>query len=307
MHLLSTKQIESSSQLENLFKLTEKVKRNGNLDFGKRILAIVKNEASTRTRVSFEVAMKMLGGDVVNIQLDNTTSLAKGETIEDTIRTIGEYVDAIVMRHSTKGMVQHCASHSPVPTINAGDGEGEHPTQALLDVYTIFKEIGRLDNLHVALVGDLKCSRTIHSLLHLLYLYPHNKFTFISPDSIKIPGEYLPEKHECLERTELSDTLKEIGMKVDVLYMTRFQKERYLRQEEVVGVVPSYYKLTQEDFDNLNPGCVVLHPLPRGEEIPIFFDSDPRAAYFRQVKNGMYVRMALLYNLFTKKDYFAKL
>lgn len=319
MHLLSTRQINSPSQLDNLFSLANKA-HDLKLDSRSRVLAIVKDEASTRTRVSFEVAMKRLGGDVVNVQLDHNTSIAKGETIEDTIQTLGQYVDAIVMRHSVKGMVAQCANHSPVPVINAGDGDGEHPTQALLDSYTIFRELGRLNNLNIMMVGDLKCSRTVHSLIHLLCLYPHNTFTFVSPENLKIPSEYLPQQHECREESELSEALAKDGKKVDVLYMTRFQKERYLSVEEVLEIdwtkqssmligkheIPAYYQLTKVDIANLNLDCRVMHPLPRREEIPTFFDSDPRATYFRQVKNGMYVRMVLLYNLFTKGDYFAR-
>jgi aspartate carbamoyltransferase len=230
--------------------------------------------------------MKRLGGEVVNIHLDNTTSIAKGETIEDTIRTIGEYVDAIVMRHSQKGMVAHCAEISPVPIINAGDGDGEHPTQALLDLYTIKQEVGRTSNLNIMMVGDLKYSRTVHSLIHLLSLYKSNKFIFTSLEDMQVPEEYLPEEDTYTVTKWMTKNLKNI----DVLYMTRIQKERWVNKKDFDE---SFYVLNSEALDAKTK---VLHPLPRGKEIPISFDSDPRAAYFRQVKNGMFVRMAILDN-----------
>jgi aspartate carbamoyltransferase len=330
MHLLSTKQVQSPDQLSNLFKEANFIRHDPwasgvDITFLARgfVLGIIKDEGSTRTRVSFEVAMKKLGGDTVLLELDENSSVSKGESIEDTVRTVSEYVNAIVMRHSKKGMVGHCSEFATVPMINAGDGDGEHPTQALLDAYTIYRETGSLDNLNIMIVGDLKCSRTVHSLIHLLSLYHGNIFHFISPKDMKLPKEYLPPKWNFFEEEDLSKALKNHGNKIDILYMTRLQKERYLSQNEIKRLYdeghgnfkiinsndytpPSYYVLSDEDISNLGSKCKVLHPLPRNTEIPIKFDSDPRAAYFRQVKNGLYIRMALLTNLFNKKDFFAK-
>jgi len=324
MHLLSTKQIENREQLENLFKEANFLRHDPwscgvdpvTLARG-LVLGIIKDEGSTRTRVSFEVAMKKLGGDTVLLELDKNSSISKGETIEDTVRTMSEYVDAIVMRHSKKGMVQHCANYSSVPIINAGDGDGEHPTQALLDAYTIWREAGKLDNLNVMLAGDLKCSRTVHSLIHLLSLYPGNRFYLISPEDMQLPQEYKYLGMWYKEHKEMGDVLEDVN--IDILYMTRLQKERYLSSGEVAELIKEgktwyevpdkkvpYYTLTKNDVFHLPPHCKVLHPLPRNNEIPVSFDSDPRATYFRQAKNGLFVRMALLSNLFHKKDFFAR-
>lgn len=297
-HLISTKQIESQSQLENLFNLADIMKSETLTFKERRVLAIVKNEASTRTRLSFEVAMKRLGGDVVNIQLDETTSIAKGETLQDTIKTISQYVDAMTIRHSTKGIMENCVNWSSIPVINAGDGNGEHPTQALIDAYTIFKEFGRLDNLNIMFVGDLENSRTVHSLIKLFCLFKQNNFIFVSNSSL----ENITHDCKCYKDFELS--LSKHGNTLDVLYMTRFQKERH-QSKSFYEVVP-YYKLTEENVKNLSSHCRVMHPLPRCEEIPTSFDSDHRATYFRQMNNGMYIRMALLYNLFENQDYFAR-
>ncbi len=329
MHLLSTKQVTKTSELDNLFSQANIMRNPWQYGIDPvalargLVLGIVKDEGSTRTRVSFEVAMKRLGGDVTLLELDKNSSIAKGETVEDTIRNMSEYVEAIVMRHSKKGMVKHCSKFSQVPVINAGDGDGEHPTQALLDAYTIHNEIGRLNNLSVMLVGDLKCSRTVHSLIHLLSLYNGNRFYLISPKDMQMPQEYKFLGMWHVEHEEIDGVLNEVGRDIDVVYMTRFQRERYLSNEEVIGYLnrpksesliesiasssdKSYYTLSEHNIKCLKPECRVLHPLPRNSEIPISFDSDPRAAYFRQAKNGMYVRMALLNNYFRKKDFFSK-
>lgn len=295
MHLLSTRQIESSEQLDSLFNVANSI-RCSNLAKNK-FLGIVKDEASTRTRISFEVAMKSLGGEVILLDLDNSSSIFKGETVEDTIMTMAENVDVIVMRHSQKGMIHHCSKFSSVPIISGGESDTEHPTQGLLDAYTIYKETGRLDNLNIMMVGDLKCSRTIHSLLYLLSLHKHNIIYLISPEDMKLPEEYFFNDLHFIHNSDFLESLTNIGKKLDILYMTRLQKERY---SENLDNNP-YYCLGEKESQYLGEACSVLHPLPRNKEISTNFDKDPRAAYFkRQIKNGKYIRMALLGNLFTK-------
>lgn len=331
MHFLSTKQIVNREQLTDLFRETDLLKsyklgQEQNRLSGK-VLAIVKDEGSTRTRMSFEVAMKRMGGNVTLLDLDKTTSLSKGETLEDTIRTVSQYVDIIAMRHSQKDMVQHCSNFSSVPVINAGDGHGEHPTQALLDAYTIRNECGRLSGLNIMIAGDLKCSRTAHSLLHLLSLYPDNLIHLVSPKDMMLPDEYKSSNINYIYHPELDSAIAHAGQHLDVLYMTRLQRERYLSEEEVMKYLnerktpflgdweslhkksgsSSYYILNSEVAEKLNKTCCVLHPLPRNEEIPVEFDKDPRAAYFKQVKNGMWIRMALLWKMLTNNDFFQKL
>lgn len=314
MHLLSTRHISSTWQLESLFYKAEKLRdgKEQKQSARGRVLAVVKDEGSTRTRVSFEVAMKRLGGDVVLLELDKNSSAVKGETLEDTIKTISQYADAIVLRHSRKGAVQRAAEVSAVPVINAGDGDGEHPTQAILDAYTIWRRFRRMDDLSVMLVGDLKSSRTVHSLLHLLALYKNKDIHLVSPKELYLPDEY----HNLLRRNcvnithdyELDVALEKYGKGLDVLYMTRFQKERYEGVHEMsrmAGIEPTYYKLDAKCVGLLRGDTAVMHPLPRNGEIPVEFDKDSRAVYFDQVKNGMYIRMVLLDNLFSGNSFFA--
>jgi aspartate carbamoyltransferase catalytic subunit len=304
-HLLNTSQVKVG-QLETLFREADMM-RNDPWRVGVdpvvlargRVLAIIKDESSTRTRVSFEVAMKRMGGDVVLLDLDKRSSIAKGESVEDTVRTVAEYVDAIVMRHSQKWMVQTCSKVSRVPIINAGDGDNEHPTQALLDMYTIYREIGRLHNLNIMFVGDLKHSRCVHSLIRLLKLYPANCLYLCSPSDMR-----LPESYEC-DSDAVSDMpldmLRHFGDDLDVLYMTRSQKERHICVTETTP----YFTFGVDEARYISSDCKVLHPLPRNQEISVEFDSDPRAAYFRQAQNGMYIRMVLLNSLFREGDFFA--
>jgi aspartate carbamoyltransferase catalytic subunit len=309
MHLLSTLQIESPEQLDILFREADILRRDPwsvgvdpvALARG-RVLAIVKDEGSTRTRVSFEVAMKRIGGEVIVLELDKNSSVAKGETLEDTIRTISGYVDVIVMRHSQKGAVAKCASFSKVPLINAGDGDGEHPTQALLDMYTIKREVGRSHNLNIMIVGDLKCSRTVHSLLNLVSLHSNNNVYLCSPPEMGLPRDYLNKKIRCVEGDMFKEMLKRFGKDLDILYMTRLQKERY--NKEMWSVAAPYCALGEEEASYLGAECKVLHPMPRNGEIPTSFDSDPRAKYFDQARNGMFIRMALLSNLFRSGNFF---
>ena len=235
-------------------------------------------EPSTRTSASFHSAATQLGYSVLPINEVTYSSVTKGETLEDTIKTIGSYVDLIVLRHGEKGASKRAASVSQVPIINAGDGIGEHPTQTLLDLYTIWKEKSRIDGLNITLMGDLKNGRTIHSLIKILRLF-NVHINLISPSSLKLPNEYL--KHNDRESTQFLP----YASVTDVLYVTRVQKERGSKEE---------YKLSLSELNQLPKTALVLHPLPRRNELPIAFDNDPRAKYFQQIKNGLLVRKALL-------------
>lgn len=261
-----------------------------------KVLASLFYEPSTRTRLSFETAMQRLGGSVVTADGFQFSSLYKGETIEDTIMVVGQYVDVIAMRHPEAGSADKAASVSPVPFINAGDGPRQHPTQALLDLYTIQKEIGNIDDLHITMVGDLRYGRTVHSLSFLLGLYNNVKFTLVSPNELTMPKkvtEFYEEKG--LEFKEVSEI--EEGLDADVLYMTRVQKERFADQSEYERLKLKYI-LTPKHLEGKN--CTIMHPLPRVGEIETGVDSNPKAAYFREVRNGMITRMALLSMLLGK-------
>ncbi len=311
MHLLSTMQYRSIEQLEQLFLRADQIRGEANWQVAKpllplsdKALAIIKDEGSTRTRVSFEIAMKRLGGLVTILDLDKRSSIVKGESLEDTVRTMSEYVDVIAMRHSEKGMVQRASNYSLVPVINAGDGDGEHPTQALLDAYTIRREVGRVSGVHIMMVGDMKCSRTVHSLINLLSLYPDVYLYFCSPPHMDLPDEYRRSlrKSNLVEGDIFTEMLRQFGHKLDVLYMTRLQRERRPSSwdKSVAADLTSYYNtLTDEEARLLAPKTTVRHPLPRNEDIPVAFDKDSRAVYFPQAKNGMFIRMALLNNFFT--------
>jgi len=268
-----------------------------------RTLACVFYEPSTRTSSSFIAAMTKLGGGVIPItQGVQFSSVSKGETLEDTITTLGQYADAIVLRHPETGAVARAAAVSPVPVINAGDGIGEHPSQALLDLYTIKQETGRTENLKVAFVGDLAHGRTVHSLIRLLNRYPGNEFHLISPWLLRLDrtgGDsplYEEVRGKVAQTYHVKAGLQEaIGAieQADVVYMTRVQKERFIDAEGYAEVKDSCL-LNPELVSCMKPSARILHPLPRVNEIPTVIDADPRAAYFRQVRAGLHVRMALL-------------
>lgn len=243
-------------------------------------------EPSTRTSSSFYSAMAKLGGSVIPINDVNYSSVSKGETLEDTIRTVACYSDVIVLRHPIVGSVARAAAVSPVPVINAGDGVGEHPTQALLDLYTIRKHKGLNGHIRIALVGDLKHGRTVHSLLKLLRLY-NVEMHLVSPKELAMPNEYVKDGDL------IHETLDECIADVDVVYMTRVQKERITTQE-IVG----NYALTLDHMAKAKKDMIVMHPLPRVDELPTTIDSDPRAVYFDQIKNGLYVRQAIFLRIF---------
>lgn len=293
-HLISTRNI-TTKNLGNIFQLANQYKLKGQSDFfSGKIIASIFYEPSTRTRLSFESAALRLGAKVVSTEnASQFSSAAKGETLEDTIRIISGYVDAIILRHFEKGASKRASDVSNCPIINAGDGTGEHPTQAILDIYTIYNELRRLDNLKIALVGDLLNGRTIHSLLTLLSLYKDNTIYLISPKELKLPADNLGElsnkKIKFIERDNLEGLLPEI----DVLYVTRIQKERFKSKHEYEKVKDSFC-LDKKMVLEMQKKSIVMHPLPRINEIAKEVDSDPRAAYFRQAQNGLFVRMAIL-------------
>ena len=257
-------------------------------------LATIFYEPSTRTRLSFETAMHRLGGNVISTENAREFSSAiKGETVEDTIRIVNGYADAIVIRHYEQGAAHRAASVSSVPILNAGDGPGEHPTQALLDLYTIGHELGRIDNLKVALVGDLRFGRTARSLARMLKLTRGAEIVFVSPPAVPMGEDVRQELTAAGIPFHDEPDLDAVLPHVDVVYQTRVQKERFPSTEEYEAV-RGQYVIDAESMHALAPGAIVLHPLPRVDEITTDVDRDPRAAYFRQAHNGVYIRMALL-------------
>ena len=264
-------------------------------------LATLFFEPSTRTRLSFEAAMYELGGNVLGFSEAQSSSAAKGESVADTIRTVGAYADIIAMRHPKEGAPMVASRKSTVPIINAGDGGHNHPTQTLTDLLTISREKGRFNNLTIGLCGDLKFGRTVHSLISAMSRYENVKFILISPDELRIP-EYL--KHEVLEKNNLeyveTTDLEGAMPELDVLYMTRVQRERFFNEQDYIRLKDSYI-LTPDKLENAKEDLSILHPLPRVNEISIAVDDDPRARYFEQVLNGKYIRMALILKLLEVK------
>ena len=259
-----------------------------------RILATVFYEPSTRTRFSFESAMLRLGGQVISAEsAAKASSASKGESLEDAIRVVGGYADGIVLRHPETGAAERAAAVAEVPIVNAGDGTGHHPTQALLDLYTIKKELGRLDRLRVGLVGDLLHGRTVRSLALLLSIFPGNKLTLVSPASLAMADDVLSALAARGVHFAQVDRLQDVVPRLDVLYQTRIQAERFPSQAEYErhrGV----YVVDKELMRRLPDHAILMHPLPRVGEIDMTVDADPRAAYFRQARNGLPVRMAVL-------------
>ncbi len=275
-------------------EMREMVERVGACDllYG-NILTCLFYEPSTRTSASFIAAMERLGGSVIPItQGVQFSSVSKGESLPDTIRTLEQYSDVIVLRHPEIGSAKVAADYADVPVINAGDGAGEHPTQALLDLFTIQEEVGQIDGLKIAMVGDLRYGRTVHSLTKLLLQY-NVSLRFVSPDILRLPlalmNEVIDKKMPVRETHNVADVIEN----ADVLYVTRIQKERFTDMAQY-DEVKNQYEITPEIMKQAKAKMVVMHPLPRVGEIHYAVDSDPRAAYFRQVKNGMYIRMALL-------------
>ena len=260
-------------------------------------LATLFFEPSTRTRLSFEAAMYELGGNVLGFSEAQSSSAAKGESVADTIRTVGAYADIIAMRHPKEGAPVVASAKSTVPVINAGDGGHNHPTQTLTDLLTISREKGRLDNMTVGLCGDLKFGRTVHSLITAMSRYQNVKFVLIAPEELRIP-EYLKQEvlvknnMDFVETTDLESAMPEL----DILYMTRVQRERFFNEQDYLRLKDSYI-LTPDKLNNAKADLAILHPLPRVNEISVAVDEDPRARYFEQVLNGKYIRMALILKL----------
>lgn len=275
----------------------EKIEKNsiGSQILKGYLMATLFYEPSTRTRLSFESAMKRLGGEVLTTEnAREFSSAAKGETLEDTIRIVEGYSDIIVMRHFESGAARRAAATAAIPVINAGDGPGQHPTQALLDVYTIEREIGKLDGIKVGLVGDLANGRTVRSLAYLLAKYQDVKIYFVSPGVVKMKDDI--KDYLILQGVEWEESadLMEVASKCDVVYQTRIQRERFGERTDLYEEARGKYIVDQNVLRVMQKHTVVMHPLPRLDEITVDVDADPRAAYFRQAKNGLYIRMALL-------------
>lgn len=254
-------------------------------------------EPSTRTRLSFEAAMIELGGSVIGFSSATDSSVSKGESVADTARTVECFADIIAMRHPKEGAPYVAASNVKIPVINAGDGGHNHPTQTLTDILTIHREKGRLDNLTIGCCGDLKFGRTVHSLISAMSRYKNIRFVLISPDELKIPESV---RTEILDKSGIAYTetksLEDAIPELDVLYMTRVQRERFFNEADYIRLKDTYI-LTPEKLENAKETLSILHPLPRVNEISVEIDNDPRACYFKQVKNGKYIRMALIMKL----------
>ena len=293
--ILSVKQF-SRSDLEYIFSVAHEmnnmVAHIGTFDLLKgKILANLFYEPSTRTSSSFTSAMERLGGSVIPINEVKYSSVSKGESLPDTVRTLECYADVIVLRHPETGSAALAAKYARKPIINAGDGVGEHPTQALLDTFTIREELGNIDGLTVTMLGDLKYGRTVHSLARLLSLY-NVRLNYVSPEILRMPEEIIDELPRTLAQAQYAE-LEPVLAETDVLYVTRVQKERFADEAEYESVKGAYV-ITPETMKAAKERMIVMHPLPRVGEISMEFDSDPRAAYFRQMEYGLYVRMALL-------------
>ena len=281
-------------------ELEKELKKKDSLNLLKgKILATLFYEPSTRTRLSFEAAMQRLGGGIIGMGSVESSSVAKGETLADTVRTVSQYVDVIVLRHPRTGSAKEAADVTPIPVINAGDGTGQHPTQALLDIYTIKKETGSLKNLTIAMVGDLKNGRTVHALAEILSLFG-TRLYLVSPDSLRMPAEITSNlKAKKIGIVETEDMMEATAAS-DLVYMTRIQKERFSDLSEYERVKGSYV-INEEFLKRLKKKITILHPLPRIDEINPEVDAYPGAAYFRQVRNGVFIRMALLTMIFGKR------
>jgi aspartate carbamoyltransferase catalytic subunit len=295
-HVIESQQF-SRSMLDELFALTEEIKSEPHRFSGRlngSVMAALFYEPSTRTRLSFEAAMLRLGGSTMGT--DNArefSSAAKGETLEDTIRIVSGYADVIVLRHNEEGAAKRAAGVSSVPIINAGDGPGQHPTQALLDLYTIGQELSRVDGIRIAMVGDLANGRTVRSLTYLLSKFKDIKIWFVAPPQVAMREdlkEHLTEHNiPWVETEDLDAVLPE----VDVVYQTRIQKERFADPAAYLAL-KGIYRIDNRSLGLMRKYSIVMHPLPRVDEIAPEVDSDPRAAYFRQAHNGLHIRMALL-------------
>lgn len=297
-HLMSPLDF-TTSELDQLFDLANDIEKNpakyAHACDG-RILATCFYEPSTRTRLSFESAMLRLGGKVLGFSDSASSSASKGESVSDTIRVISGYADICAMRHPKEGAPMVAAEKSFIPVINAGDGGHQHPTQTLTDLLTIRSLKGHLDNITIGLCGDLKFGRTVHSLINALVRYDNVKFIFISPMELKVP-DYITEmlRAKNIPYEEVI-RLEDVMPQLDMLYMTRVQKERFFNEEDYIRL-KDFYVLNKAKMELAKPDMLVLHPLPRVNEISVELDDDPRAVYFKQARYGVYVRMALILTL----------
>jgi aspartate carbamoyltransferase catalytic subunit len=298
-HVLESQQFKDRVFLEELFREADKMEaycRSGDCPplLRGKLMTTLFYEPSTRTRFSFETSMKRLGGLVVGTEsASQFSSAVKGESLPDTIRTVARYSDIIILRHPQEGSARIAAECSPVPVINAGDGAGQHPTQALLDIYTIRKEMGKIEGLTYSMVGDLLYGRTVHSLTYLLAQHRDVRLNFVSPEQLRIPAnirEYLSRKGIPFMET---DCLEDVEAETDILYVTRIQKERFASEAEYLKL-KGCYVIAGKNLSRMKKKSIIMHPLPRVDEISPEVDPDPRAAYFRQAENGLYIRMALL-------------
>jgi aspartate carbamoyltransferase catalytic subunit len=281
--------------LEVAAEMESVVARGGSRELQGRIMATLFYEPSTRTRLSFEAAMLRLGGAVIGTEsAGHFSSVAKGETLEDTIRIVSGYCDLIVLRHNEVGASRRAAAVSPVPIVNAGDGPGQHPTQALLDLYTIRKEIGHVDGLRIAMVGDLANGRTVRSLCYLLSKFDGVEITFVAPPAVQMGKDIKAHLEEKGTLYRESEDMELVLPGVDVVYQTRIQKERFEGRLDEYRRVSGIYVVDPRVMQLLGPDAILMHPLPRVGEISPDVDLDPRAAYFRQARNGLFIRMALL-------------
>ena len=287
----------SVEEINNLIEVAKDIiqnkEKNSHKCDGKK-LATLFFEPSTRTRLSFEAAMKRLGGEIIGFSEPNSSSVSIGESLTDTMRVVSGYVDDIVLRHPIAGAAEEAINYTSVPFINAGDGGNQHPTQTLTDLLTIKTLTGRLDNHVIGLCGDLKYGRTVHSLVRAMNRYNDSKFVFIAPEQLRMPG-YVKQhlkNHVYYETASLDDAIPSL----DLLYMTRIQKERFADLEEY-ELLKDCYRLDAEKMNKASENMLVMHPLPRVNEIATEVDNDKRAVYFQQAKFGMYVRMALIMKL----------
>lgn len=299
-HVISINQFSDKKLINQLFERAKTFSEMPNADYPKPLLhmtiASIFYEPSTRTRLSFETAIQNLGANLITVENADTSSAKKGESLEDTIKTINVYAEAIVLRHPEVGAADRAAAVSNVPIINAGDGAGEHPTQALLDLYTIFRAKGTIDGLKICLVGDLLNSRTMHSLATALSLY-EVEFYLVSPNNIRMPKMFKELMQKSGSKIAELDSWDTILKDIDVLYCNRIQKERFKRVEDYMAVKDSFV-LSMKQVNQMKNDAVIMNPLPRINEIELDVDDDPRAIYFQQVRNGLYMRMALLEMLF---------
>ncbi len=298
-HLIKSQQLSREFILK-IFSIADKLNKKTDASCRGKIMASLFYEPSTRTRFSFESAMLRLGGSVITTEnAKEFSSVAKGETLEDTIRVMNHYADIIVLRHYEKGASERAAAVSGVPIINAGDGAGQHPTQALLDLYTIEKELKKIDGIKIAMIGDLKNGRTVRSLAYLLGKYKKIRIFFVSPPELRIGIDIKNYLRRHSIRFEEIGKLEEVIKIVDVLYQTRIQKERF-RNKKDYEKFKGRYVITKKIANMMKQNSIIMHPLPRVDEISPEVDSLPKAVYFKQARYGILIRMALLKFLFSK-------